>query len=105
MNTDVLAAGPSISIRKIEPGDLERLAQFEFVVSVTEPLADSNRLQEVYAETGLWLDDAWPSSTISPTKWLAPSNTIVRLRVSMAWNWVTSFTTRTMEAEDTQAKH
>ncbi|MCZ6641987.1 MAG: GNAT family protein [Gammaproteobacteria bacterium] len=58
MNTDVLATGASVSIRKIEPGDLERLAQFEYVVSVTEPLADSQRLQEVYAETGLWLDDA-----------------------------------------------
>ena len=58
MATSVLATGPSIGIRKVEPGDFERLSQFEFIVSVTEPLADSKRLSAVYERTGLWMDDA-----------------------------------------------
>lgn len=56
MNTDVLASGPSISIRKLAPSDFEAISQFEYSASITEPHSDPKRLAEIFKESGMWLD-------------------------------------------------
>jgi len=56
MNTEVLASGSSISIRKLVVSDLEVIAGFEYSVSITEPHSDPKRLAGIYAESGMWLE-------------------------------------------------
>ena len=58
MNTDSLAAGTSISIRKIAPDDFGMISNFEYSVSIAEPHSDAQRLAEIHAATGMWLEEA-----------------------------------------------
>lgn len=56
MTIDVLATGPSISIRKLVPSDFETISQFEYSASITEPHSKAERLAEIFKESGMWLD-------------------------------------------------
>lgn len=58
VSNEVLVEGSSVSIRKLNVGDLERIVEHGFSVSIVEPLTEIRRLIEVYSETGMWLDDS-----------------------------------------------
>ncbi|MBL4787626.1 MAG: GNAT family N-acetyltransferase [Kordiimonadaceae bacterium] len=62
--SDVLSEGISVSIRRLELGDLARLSEFAYTVSITEPLTDAGRLAVVYAQTGMWLEDAGAAAIV-----------------------------------------
>ena len=57
-NEDYLASGETIAIRRIRVADLAQIGRFGFTVSITEPLTDSGRLNEVFDACGFWRDDA-----------------------------------------------
>jgi len=65
VSTELLAAGESVSIRKLEAGDLERIVEHGFSVCITEPLTDIRRLNEVYSKTGMWLDNSGAVAIVS----------------------------------------
>lgn len=58
MNTDLLAVGPVVSIRKLQPADLGVISQFEYSVSVVEPHSEPARLTEIYDQSKMWLEES-----------------------------------------------
>lgn len=58
MSTDIIAAGQNISLRKLIPKDFAVIAAYEYSVSIDEPHSDPARVAEIYAETGMWQQDA-----------------------------------------------
>ncbi|WP_309643381.1 GNAT family protein [Phenylobacterium sp.] len=62
-----IAEGRSVSLRRIEPADLPQIAPHLFTASITEPLTDLSRLQEVHAATGLWLEDSGAVAIVETT--------------------------------------
>jgi RimJ/RimL family protein N-acetyltransferase len=53
-----LARGETVSLRRIERGDLEGAAGFQYTLSILEPLTQVVRLTEVFDATGFWTEDA-----------------------------------------------
>ena len=49
-------SGSLVRLRPIAETDLERVAEFLFTLSITEPLTDIVRLREVFESTGFWLE-------------------------------------------------
>jgi RimJ/RimL family protein N-acetyltransferase len=54
----ILARGEKVSLRRIERGDLEGAAGFQYTLSILEPLTHLVRLTEVFDATGFWTADA-----------------------------------------------
>lgn len=50
--------GEKVSIRRIEPADFKQVSENHYTLSITDPLTDSERIKEVYAETGFWTDNS-----------------------------------------------
>ncbi|MCR9277676.1 MAG: GNAT family N-acetyltransferase [Pseudomonadaceae bacterium] len=63
--TNTIATGSLVSLRRIAPEDLPTIAGFEYSVSITEPHSDHARLNALFAETGLWLNDAGALAIVS----------------------------------------
>lgn len=56
--TEVLAQAGAVAIRPIRADDLTQISRFAFTVSIIEPLTNRAPLQEAFAATGFWRDDA-----------------------------------------------
>lgn len=54
----IVARGERVSLRRIERGDLEGAAGFQYTLSIFEPLTHIARLTDVFDQTGFWTDDA-----------------------------------------------
>ncbi len=58
MSPQPLLSSSLISLRTLAPEDFSAIANFEYSVSITEPHSDPRRLAEIFAETGMWLDES-----------------------------------------------
>lgn len=47
--------------------DLEVIANFEYSVSITEPHSDPQRLEELFTDTGFWLEDSGAVAIVDNT--------------------------------------
>jgi len=54
----VLARGEKVTLRRIERGDLEGAAGFQYTLSILEPLTRIARLTDVFDQTGFWTEAA-----------------------------------------------
>lgn len=55
MSVALTVTGSLVRLRAIVASDLPRATEFQFTLSITEPLTDLVRLQEVFESTGCWL--------------------------------------------------
>lgn len=53
-----LSEGPRVLLRRIERGDLEGAAGFQYTLSILEPLTHVARLTDLFEQTGFWTEDA-----------------------------------------------
>jgi len=51
---NIVSKARNVSLRKIYAGDLKRITEFEYSVSITEPHSNLDRLKQLYTETQLW---------------------------------------------------
>ncbi len=58
MSNNILAAGPLVSVRRIDTADLATISRYHYSVSITEPHSDLSRLAELHRETGFWCDES-----------------------------------------------
>lgn len=54
----IVARGARVALRRIGAADLPALAPHQYTVSIMEPLTDPARLEEAFAATGFWTEDA-----------------------------------------------
>jgi RimJ/RimL family protein N-acetyltransferase len=55
---DPLVRGESISIRLVQPEDLEKIAPHAYSVSIVDPLTNLAELRNVHARSALWQTDS-----------------------------------------------
>ncbi len=58
MKNGNIAAGKTVSIRKIEARDLETIAGFEYSVSILEPHASIERLTQLFETSAMWQEES-----------------------------------------------
>jgi RimJ/RimL family protein N-acetyltransferase len=58
VNTEYIHCAAQVGIRKIQSSDLDQLSKYPFTVSITEPLTDRRRIEEVFLSTGFWTPEA-----------------------------------------------
>lgn len=54
----ILAEGSRVYLRRVERGDLEGAAGFQYTLSILEPLTQIARLTDLFDATGFWTQDA-----------------------------------------------
>jgi RimJ/RimL family protein N-acetyltransferase len=54
----VVAEGRKVRLRRIEARDLPACVAHLYTLSIVEPLTELARAQQVFAETGMWTEDA-----------------------------------------------
>ncbi len=67
MTTEILASGPTISLRKLAPDDFQAISQFQYSASIAEPHSDPKRLAEIFDESGMWLDESGAVAMVENT--------------------------------------
>ena len=54
----IVAAGERVTLRRIAAHDLGEAVKHLYTLSIVEPLTDMARLEQAFAQTGFWTEDA-----------------------------------------------